>query len=591
MEAPSPNSLKLAGVLFKLMAEYKQINVADELVLMFDHKTFDYLYKKDNVQGSIPFHDFAKREWFEMEFLPHVAFDLLQDDDAKEVYAFDIHAEPSWKPIGRIVGVSFRPLAIGDEDIENEHDEVSDPLFPTDKLTVSCSTLYDPEENQRLRGCTKYAMLQLSGTCHAYAPLNFFLLCEPLRNYGVRVMHGILRNRSDITKTISTQYAKESMTQITASSIYRRVCTSDAEHDLHCPSTAGVCFTSFLLGRLMHDQGGFSLVNLVMMMSSLGLQGVINATVQVPPDAQYILLDSYVNDTENFTLVGGIHSSIVFKDSLHDKFSHVIVSSLCKVEDGSIKKIVFDSNTGATEIDWTKERRLKRWFRSRQYGFDKLSSYFVYLRNDFIAAQERRAICSDLSDFVDAESLLSAFEVRRLRRTKDYETVNQELTELKNRYTAPLYRNVITPAGMAVNQLPITIATLGVTNPLLKFVEADSGLLYITKGDEGNYITDFTLGDYTLYVDAESTEKAIDELRRISTLLVNHVTNAISVYTYEDPNWKFIGTIPMMGPGAQTFVPIETEQSILDLVSSDDESEERPRVRQRVEEWSDWHKA
>ena len=289
--------------------------------------------------------------------------------------------------------------------------------------------------------CTRYGVTQLSGTCHAYAPINVLLLCQPLRNYVIKVMHGIMSERKDIRASVAHEYAKESLTQITASAVYRRVCETDYSIDFAPPASSGVCFTSFFLGKKSEMTGGYQGVNFIMMMSSIGLRGVVNPSrtnTLMPKDVTYILLraedgtpfDKFMYP--GFSLIGGL---CTFVDSTS---AHATAAVVCK--DDSL--ILFDSNFGGYSLNWLSSADLADHF-SKTYQKriepHQVFTTLIFLSNTFLIENSIPVKCRDTDTFVHVKSLITVPETRRVRATYE-EVVTNTFYRNKDVYTAPLYR-------------------------------------------------------------------------------------------------------------------------------------------------------
>lgn len=324
-------------------------------------------------------------------------------------------------------------------DVLEVQETFQDPNYPEHEIGVIRKPKYKSiVEND----CTRYGVSQMSGTCHAYTPINILLLCEPLRNYTIKVMNGILSERKDIRSSISHEYAKESLTQITASAVYRRVCETLYGSEFAPQASSGVCFTSFFLGKKTENKGGYSEINLIMMMSSIGLRGVMNPSrtnTMMPADVSYILLHRSAKSPmpfdkhmfPGFTLIGALCK---FKEN---PSGHVTAGIVCK--DGSL--ILFDSNFGGYNLDWLSFANLEDYF-NKSYGKGdesrELLNYFIFLSNSFIDQHSAPVTCGDAETLIHVKSLITVPEIRRVRST--YGEVITRFSNGSDLYTAPLYR-------------------------------------------------------------------------------------------------------------------------------------------------------
>lgn len=326
-----------------------------------------------------------------------------------------------------------------DEPIETHYEAVGkkyttvylDPLDPSNYITTRMPRLKNAPTQ-----CSKYAVLQIHNTCHAYAAINLFLLTPDMRNYAVRVMHGIMRKQAGLGKKLQTAYAKGSLTEIVASMVYRRVCETD--FSISSPvaktpfSTSGVCFFSYLMGEKNEGRGGFASLNFVILMSALGLRGILTPRDIFSLDVTYMLhiaypslRDDFVVQTiksnprpqyGKFTLVGMFYSFKILPPG-KPPICHVVACAICN--NGT--RIVFDSNHGAFVCNWLEPRAIDAVL-TQFYPFQYCTgshSTLVFLDTGFLAEQASPVVCKSTDDFVDADSILTQDDLKLIKRSYD----------------------------------------------------------------------------------------------------------------------------------------------------------------------------
>lgn len=297
--------------------------------------------------------------------------------------------------------------------------------------------------------CTRYAAAQIENTCSFYATINIFLIVEALRNYAIRVMHGLIQEDASLAERLPRRYIRDSPTAFVASAVTRRVCFK--YDDDFC--TAGFVFASMFLGgpEAIVKQGkpGYALTNLVAMMSAVGLKGVINPWPEhvIPDDVTYVIQSvsgkSHVDFLNSATEAGfhllqgnlsyGPYRLVAAMILLPD---HAVVGVVCK--DGTL--LLHDQNFGEEKLNWLKYDELVSFY-SRRYSpvtNPRISIHFMMLRSAFMRRQSRPVACGDVKDSVVVSPLFTKEEMMTMPRDYMRFTLSLGKNAARGILTAPI---------------------------------------------------------------------------------------------------------------------------------------------------------
>ena len=209
--------------------------------------------------------------------------------------------------------------------------------------------------------CSKYAIMQVGGTCQSAACLNLLLCCTALRNYCVKAINGYTMQEGLAGLATIARWERErimqteSFTETILHAIFKRLCGAEVATPETVTVTT-VCLREQTYGSSMYCEAraiGMYDVIMIDFLQAVGLHaGLLQPPLHkvVPAKYEYAVLmtEEIVPLTlRNFVLVGAfIHVGFTGRDGAYD--AHAVAGITCDAGN----RVLLDSNSGEVAIDW-----------------------------------------------------------------------------------------------------------------------------------------------------------------------------------------------------------------------------------------------